>query len=405
MRILLIAPYIPSLIRVRPYNFIRVLSARGHDVTLLALQPPGEPTDSLPQLGEWCTNVLVIPHDRQRILLNELKAFVSNRPLQAAYSESPALVQVSKELLAGTTFDVAHVEHLRGAPLTSELGALPVVFDSVDSISLLFGKVLKSAPSLKSRIMAQVDLGRTQRFEGQLTERFNHVAVTSAIDAQSLVDLGCDSERVTVVPNGVDLEYFQPQLTERDPRRLVFTGKMSYHANVAAAKDLAEQVMPLVWARQPDVQLQIVGKDPSPAVRALAAHPNVTVTGSVPDLRPYLAQASLAVSTMRYGVGIQNKVLEAMAMGTPVVASPHAISTLKVEDGRELLVGKTPEAIAQHILDLLTSPERAQALGAAGRHYVEAHQSWETAVSLLEEVYAKTLVQRLETGVTAWARA
>jgi glycosyltransferase involved in cell wall biosynthesis len=156
--------------------------------------------------------------------------------------------------------------------------------------------------------------------------------------------------------------------------------------------------MPLVWAKQPDVQLQIVGKDPTPAVLALAEHPNVTVTGSVPDMRPYLAQAAIAVSTVRYGVGIQNKVLEAMAMGTPVVCSAQATSSLQTQPGRDLLVGDTPDEIAQHLLVLLESPEKRKAIGDAGRRYVETHQSWERSVSLLEDVYEEALYERAVTA-------
>jgi sugar transferase (PEP-CTERM/EpsH1 system associated) len=398
MRILFVTPYIPSHVRVRPYNLLRVLARRGHDLTLLTLQPPGDEGEALYELRGWCEQVHVVPHRSWQVLLNEVKALPGRFPLQAAYSASHEFDRTARDLLAEQRFDVAHVEHLRGAALAKSLTTVPIVFDSVDSISLLFGKVLQGAPGLKSRLMAWLDLGRTRRFEGRLTQRFKQVIVTSPIDRQALVDLGCDAERVTVVPNGVDLGYFQPQALERDPLRLVFTGKMSYHANVAAVKDLVEQIMPLVWAKQPDVQLQIVGKDPTPAVLALAEHPNVTVTGSVPDMRPYLAQAAIAVSTVRYGVGIQNKVLEAMAMGTPVVCSAQATSSLQTQPGRDLLVGDTPDEIAQHLLVLLESPEKRKAIGDAGRRYVETHQSWERSVSLLEDVYEEALYERAVTA-------
>jgi glycosyltransferase involved in cell wall biosynthesis len=242
--------------------------------------------------------------------------------------------------------------------------------------------------------MAQLDLARTQRFEGRLTARFAQVAVTSMADRAALVALGCDPERVTVVPNGVDLDYFQPQDTPRDPLRLVFTGKMSYHANIAAVEDLAHIIMPLVWEHQPDASLQIVGKDPAPVIQALGQHPNITVTGFVPDMRPYLAQAAAAVSTVRYGVGIQNKVLEAMAMATPVVCSPQASSALTAQPGRDLLVGATPEAVAEHIVALLSAPAQGAALGAAGRRYVETNHTWDSAAARFERLYEQAARQR-----------
>jgi sugar transferase (PEP-CTERM/EpsH1 system associated) len=391
MKILFVAPYLPSLIRVRPYNLLRALVNRGHEVTLAALQPPSDDDEPLVELRKLCKAVHVVPHGRVQTLLNGVLALPSRTPIQAAYSRSPAFASHMRAVLARDTFDVVHLEHLRGAVLAEALPGLPIVFDSVDSIALLFGKVLQDAPSLKSRLLAALDLERTRRFEGQLTQRFQQVTVTSEADRRALIDLGSNGERITVIANGVDLDYFQPQSVERNPRRLVFTGKMSYHANIAAAEDLVQKIMPLVWAQEPATELYIVGKDPSPAVLELGETPHVTITGSVPDLRPYIAQAAVAISTVRYGVGIQNKVLEAMAMGTPVVCSTQASSALKIENGRDLLVGDTPAAIADHIIGLLRSGERRAQLGAAGRAYVEMHHNWNHAAAVLEVLYQRAI--------------
>jgi sugar transferase (PEP-CTERM/EpsH1 system associated) len=393
MRILFVSPYIPSLIRVRPYNILRALVARGHQVTLLALKPPGDQGEALGELRQLCDAVYVVPHGKEQTMLNALLALPSDFPLQAAYSRSTAFDQAAKTLLSRQHYDVAHIEHLRGAVLADSLADLPVVFDSVDSISLLFGKVLQDAPSLKSRLMAIVDLGRTKRFEGKLTQRFKQVAVTSEADREAFINLGSDGERITVIPNGVDLDYFQPQTIERDSLRLVFTGKMSYHANIAAAEDLVLKIMPQVWTKQPDAHLYIVGRDPSPAVQALSARGRVTVTGSVPDIRPYLAQAAVAISTVRYGVGIQNKVLEAMAMATPVVCSAQANSALETVSGQDVLVGESHEAIAEHIVNLLASPEQRARIGAAGRRYVEQHHTWHSAAAQFETLYQSVIAQ------------
>lgn len=391
MRILFISPYIPSLVRVRPYNFIHTMHARGHEVTLLALVPPGENEKALDQLRPWCSAIHTIPHTRNQILMNGARGLLSALPLQAYYSYSAPFAHKLQQVLASEPFDIVHVEHLRGAILADTLKTLPVVYDSVDSISLLFGKVLADAPNLKSRLMAMLDLSRTRRFEGRLTQRFSQVAVTSEADRKALVDLGSDAARITVVPNGVDLDYFQPQLVPREPLRLVFTGKMSYHANIAAVEDLVHKIMPLVWRTQPKAQLYIVGKDPTESVQALAQNPNVVVTGTVPDIRPYLASAAIALSTVRYGVGVQNKVLEAMAMATPVVCSPQANSALQTRVGEDILVGDTPEAIANHILELLNSPEKRSRVGDAGRKYVETYQTWDRSVSILESMYGQAL--------------
>ncbi|MCZ7546738.1 MAG: glycosyltransferase [Anaerolineae bacterium] len=394
MRILFLSPYLPSMIRVRPYHWVRTLARRGHEVTLVALQPPGDDAGALEELRAVCEAVYLVPHTRWRTLWNGLRALPTSQPLQYAYSHSPEGVRLVQRLSAETHFDVVHIEHLRGAALSAGVNGAPVVYDAVDSITLLFERVLDDPPTLKSRLMARLDLGRTRRFEGSLADRFDRVLVTSPADRDKLValagrDLGA---RCVVVPNGVDLDYFHcAPPHERDPATIVFTGKMSYHANVAAALDLAGRVMPLVWAGAPEARLIVAGKDPAPAVQALAADPRVTVTGTVPDLRPFLARGTISVSAIRYGVGIQNKVLEAMATGTPVVCTPQACSALAVTPGRDLLTGESPDALARHVLDLLAAPERRVELGMAGRRFVENHHSWDAKTAALEDIYAEAM--------------
>jgi polysaccharide biosynthesis protein PslH len=175
---------------------------------------------------------------------------------------------------------------------------------------------------------------------------------------------------------------------------------MSYHANITAALYLVRDIMPLVWARRPDAEVWVAGKDPSREVQALTAsnatksesradgNKRVFVTGTVPDLRPYLHKATIAVAPMPYGAGIQNKVLEAMACGAPVVASPQAASALPADPGSDLLVASGAEAFAEAILELLDHPERREQLGRAGRGYVERCHSWDGIGAQLESIYA-----------------
>lgn len=389
LRILFITGYLPSLIRVRPYNFLKYLAQHGHQITLLALEPAGEDRSGLADLTHWCHEVYTVPLPRWRPFWNALTVLPSRTPLQAAYSRSPEMADLIRQLQAKQTFDVVHVEHLRGAELCHAVEELPIVFDSVDSITLLFDRVLAAGPNLKSRFLAWLDLARTRHYEGRLLERFDRVLVTSPLDRQALVDISPSAEhdRLVVLPNGVDLDYFQPLATEREASTIIFTGKMSYHANIAAALDLATKVMPLVWQQSPTARLVIAGKDPAPELQALASDSRIDVTGTVPDLRPYLAQATVAVTPIRYGVGIQNKVLEAMAMATPVVSSPQAVSALQLQDGQDVLVAEKPPAMAEAIRRLINEPDLRQQVGQAGRRYVEQHHDWHLAAQRLTEIY------------------
>ncbi len=272
--------------------------------------------------------------------------------------------------------------------------------------------------------MLRFELRRTPGYEGWLVNQFDRVLVTAKADSQALGNLAVHSgsrpsgaghsavekrgcETITVLPNGVDLDYFSRVDEPREPATLVFTGKMSYHANVTAVLHLVQEIMPQVWAERPDVQLVIVGQNPTPEIRALKWHKHrasgkdnghyqsgrgpVVVTGTVPDIRPYLRGSTLAVVPLLYGAGIQNKVLEAMACGTPVVASPRAISALSVQPGRDLLVADGAKAFAQAVLSLLEDRSRQAALSQAGRSYVETHHSWDGVAARLERIYETTI--------------
>jgi len=161
---------------------------------------------------------------------------------------------------------------------------------------------------------------------------------------------------------------------------------------------LVREVMPLVWAQKPEVKLLVVGKDPPAKVRSLAENPAITVTGTVPDLRPYLRKATLAVVPLVYGAGFQNKVVEAMACGTPVVATPRAILTLSAQPGRDLLVAEKPDGIAASILQLVDNPDYRRQVGVNGRRYVQRNHSWSGVAGQLEDVYHKAIQAQFNPG-------
>jgi sugar transferase (PEP-CTERM/EpsH1 system associated) len=409
MNILYVTPYVPSRIRTRPYNLIRALVRLGHRLTLLtAAGTSPQEQEQADELRTWVVQVEVFPVPRRRSLANCLRALgcfssvPTPEPLQAVYAYHPGMERRLTELSSKNTFDVVHIEHLRAARLVRAVRDTPTVYDSVDCISLLFEQTAQSGAQLRSRLMAAVDLARTRRYEAHLLTQYGRVVVTSQRDKDALERLAhrylpprARPAPTTVVTNGVDLEYFHPQETAgpRDSRTVIFTGKMSYHANVSAALYFAQEVLPRIWAQDPKVQFQIVGKDPPEAVRQLATDGRIQVTGTVDDLRPYLAQATVAVCPALYAVGIQNKVLEAMAMGTPVVSTTAGCAglasdaRLATEERRQVLTAEDQEEMAAAVLRVLSDPALAGHLSAAGRRYVKTHHSWEAGARRLVEVY------------------
>jgi glycosyltransferase involved in cell wall biosynthesis len=288
-------------------------------------------------------------------------------------------------------------------------GGFAVVWDSVDCISHLFRQAAEQSRSLKGRWMTRLELGRTRRFEGWLAGQFDHTTATSPADREALLKLAYErhdftaGSRISVLPNGVDLDYFSPGYGARDDSTVVFSGKMSYHANVTAALHLLKEIMPRVWNYRPDVKVVIAGKNPPKSLTAAAGScgGRAEVTGTVADIRPYLGRAAVAVAPLVYGAGIQNKVLEAMACGTPVVTSRKVLSALKARPGRDLAVAESATGIALELLGLLADARRREAMGRAGRAYVESHHNWHQIGGQLEGIYRETLERRKGTRAAA----
>ena len=394
MKILFVVPYVPNLIRVRPYNFIRSLSKRGHQVTVLAVCTNARETQDAQWLTQYCPQVFTTRIPRWRSWWNCLWALASSKPLQTVYSWQRNLLT----WVSVGNFDVIHVEHLRGSQygleLKRQLAKLekppPLVWDSVDCISLLFRQAVARSHSRMGRLAAQFELRRTERYEGWLLEQFDRILVTTKFDRDTLLALlpAGKTAPITVVPNGVDLHHFR-MLDEvvREPATIVISGKMSYHANVTMVLHFVKDIMPYVWAKRPDTKLQIVGKDPTRNIRQLAENPLIVVTGAVRDVRPYLQKATLAVAPIVYGAGMQNKVLEALACATPTICTPQAISALNVIPGRDVIVGHEPKDFAEGVVKLLNDGEQQREIGQAGRRYVEEHHNWDNVAAHLESIY------------------
>jgi glycosyltransferase involved in cell wall biosynthesis len=389
MRVLFVVPYVPSVIRTRPFGFIRALSALGHEVHVVALRPPEDAWAPVDGLASHCAGLEIFDLPRARTLLNVVRAIGGRLPLQAAYGWHARAHARVQALASPDRFDVVHIEHLRGVTLARGIRGVPVVLDAVDSISLLFAQTAQLAPSRRQRVMARLELPRTRALESRLPYDFDRLIVTSERDRDAFVELAGNAARarLSVVSNGVDVLPPAPALPRANPT-VVFTGKMSYHANAAAAHRLATEIMPLVWQRKPDVRLVIAGRGPSAALQALARESRITVAGFVDELPRLLQSATVAVAPMTYAVGVQNKVLEAMAAGVAVVASDAAAAGIGAERDRDWLVASSPEGLAAAILRLLDDAALRGRIAQAGRRYVEHAHSWTAWARRLTEQYA-----------------
>ena len=399
MRIAYIVPYVPNLIRTRPYNLINQLASLGHEVTVFTLGSSEQDLIDAKALMGHGRDVHYYDQPVWRSLLNSAAAVPSHKPLQSVYSWQRDMALQIAQRAVQNQFDILHVEHLRGSRygsfLKSRFPSLPVVWDSVDCISHSFQQAANHSRSFFGKFMTRFELTRTRRTEGDLAGRFDHVLVTSPSDRNALlglVPLGRSPSEISVLPNGVDLEYFHPHTEfQRDVETIVFSGKMSYHANISMVKYLVEEIMPRIWKFRPAARLYIVGKDPSPAIRQLSQNPLITVTGTVDDIRPFLWRATVSVVPLLYGVGIQNKILEAMATGTPVVTTYRALSALQAQPGKALLAYDDPDRFSEAVLQLIADRSLQRRIGDAGLTYVRTYHNWTSIASQLLNIYQYVL--------------
>jgi glycosyltransferase involved in cell wall biosynthesis len=288
-------------------------------------------------------------------------------------------------------FDVLLLSGKRTMPVLAGLPPMPLVADLCDATSIRIRRQMRHAPLIDQPALA-LEYVEIRRVERTLTHLASHAIFASARDRAAVVGARDDDVRplapASVVPNGVDLETWRRDRRELGRDEIVFTGAMDYPPNADAAIQLVEHVLPRVRVEMPAARVAIVGRDPTARVLALADHPGVTVTGFVDDVRPYLERAAVFAAPIRYGAGIQNKVLEALAMEVPVVASPLAADGLRTQNGDvpPVDVAKGPEAMARRVADRLREAAAGATADPVLREYVATHFDWTTNADRLEAI-------------------
>ncbi|HEY4304189.1 MAG TPA: glycosyltransferase [Gemmatimonadaceae bacterium] len=365
------------------YHHIKRLSEH-HVIDLIAFSNRDHDAGDLGELPEWCRTIRVVPRPRWKAWANLGRALVGRGPLSVAFFQAQEMVLAVREALARERYDVVVVEMGRMAQY------LPAGYDGAAVLNMVDPVVLSLQRSMAwrpwfARPAISSEIARLTRFERLHAKRFDRVLLISRKDIDEYSAL-LDGARLDWVPYATETRN-RPSLRreERTPGMILLSGNMFYAPNVDAVEYFCQHIYPRVRQALPEANLWIVGARPKPSVQRWSSDPTVHVTGSVPDMAPYLDRAMVSICPVRLAIGTQTKVLEAMAAGTPVVTTSAGNSGINAVDGTALYEADSPEDFAARVVSLLNG-EQWEELSVAGARFVDENFSWDASARRLESV-------------------
>jgi sugar transferase (PEP-CTERM/EpsH1 system associated) len=369
--------------KIRSFHEVTHL-ARAHEVHVFCLGDGPEDIANVAGIRKYVESVTAVPRPNLQSKVRALVALAAGTPFSVGYFNVRELHRRIDEERRRLRPDVVVVYSSGMAQYAEPFGDVPRVMEFCDLDSLKWRQYAeRHGPPL--RWLYATEAQRLLNYERRIARGFDHSIVCTAREREDFERL-IPGAPVSCVGNGVDLDYFAPSSAPKTPGRLVFTGVMDYMPNVDAVVWFSEQVLPAIRERVPEATFVICGSRPTARVQALASLPGVTVTGRVEDVRPYLAAAEVAVVPIRVARGIQNKLLEAMAMGLPCVSAAAARSGIEVTGESGLFVADEPDAFAARVVELLSDAELRARAGRAARAAVERHYSWSRQLTGLDAV-------------------
>lgn len=367
------------------WHLARELARRGYAIDLIAFAQRASDWDEIDAYRAHFQQVTLLEEPARTPLMYLRRALLRHEryPQDADQAWAGNLWQAVAQHLAAQSYDVVHVfggvQVYEIAPLLADQAALITPYES---FSLYLQRLLQQ----EGGVTHWVNYRMARHYESWLYDRYSDIVVLTEIDKAELLRLN-PALTVHVIPNGIDLDYFTggPDIDARDPATLLFIGNYDYPPNVDAAQFLAYDVMPIVREALPSARLQLVGNAPPPALQTLNLK-HIEVTGRVPDVRPYLAQATAFAAPLRVGAGLKNKVLEALAMHIPTVATPISVDGIDVTHDESVLVA-SPALFAGAAVRLLRDRLLQRKLARNGRAIIEARYSWERVADQYEALY------------------
>lgn len=367
--------------KLKIWNLANRLKA-GNEIHLITIAETREDLNYRQHLEEVFSSVTILFMPKWKSALNTALGMLGSKPLQVAYFKSPAFAGLLKDKIQQGNYDAIHVQHLRMAQYFEPEPASNVILDLPDAFSLYWKRRSQNAKSWWMRLFAKLEYKRLLRYERSVLPRFNLNLVCSDEDALYLREHS--KARIEVLPNGVDTAVFHPKSgISRVKGRILFTGNMDYEPNVDAVVWFCEEILPRILKENPDAEFVIAGQRPVSRVMKLA-NKHVRITGFVQDISAEYAKADVVVAPLRFGAGTQNKVLEAMAMGIPVVCTAIGFKGLGIESGQGAVLAQNADEFAMQVTGILQNEEYRAKLVAGGGDIIRTRFSWDAIAVQLE---------------------
>jgi sugar transferase (PEP-CTERM/EpsH1 system associated) len=378
--------------KIRPFNMIRHLTASGHEVTVASLARSAAEAAEGRGIASYCARFEMAEVSTPVQAARMVTRLPTPTPSSMGFFYSPALARRVRELLGRERFDLIFVHCSSAAQYVADVRGVPKILDFGDMDSQKWLEYARYKPFPLSAGY-WLEGFKLQREEKRLATMFDLCTATTRAEWETLESyrLGVPSDWF---PNGVDSDYFAPSEAPYDADTISFVGRMDYYPNQDCMFDFCAKVLPQVKTQRPQTKLQIIGADPSPAVKRLGDLPGVIVTGSVPDVRPYVRRSAAVVAPLNIARGTQNKILEAMAMGVPVITSLAAAGGVDAIAGEHFLVAKNHEEQAAAILRVLGDPRERRRLAGAGRSRMLTHHAWPNSMRRLDAIIERSLSHR-----------
>jgi len=371
--------------KLRAYNQIKYLS-ENHEIHLCALNDAKLSKNHLEALKPFCKSVNVIRLTKTVSAWNIIRAFLNGNPLQVGYFFSSSAKRKIHQLINDIKPDHLYCQLLRVSEYVKDLD-VPKTLDYQDVFSKGVERRIEKSNWYK-KIVLKTEYQRLLKYERDIFSYFDNKTIISEPDRELIPHP--DRNKIEIVINGVDVEFFKPMEIKKE-YDLVFIGNMGYPPNINAAKYLAQKIMPLVRKKLPNASLTLAGATPHTDVMALK-NENIKVTGWMEDIRESYAKAKIFIAPMQIGTGLQNKLLEAMAMKIPCITSGLANKALEAIPEKEILVGNTPEEYAEHIFRLLENEQLSKNLSDNAYKLVHSKYNWDGATKKLEHLIINTKV-------------